>query len=269
MLRIMAIGDVTSPRAAQNLAAITWNVRKNYRLDFLSINAENAGFIMGPTPDTAKTLLHAGADLLTGGNHILQNNYLHGMLEHDPHILRPANYPPTAPGFGYTLLETKGYRVLCMNVMGRVDMEPPLDSPFTAIDRILEREAGNYDFAILDIHAEASGEKMALGQYFDGKIAAIWGTHTHVPTADGRVLPNGTGYVTDLGMCGAENGILGIDRDLVLKRYTTAMPVRFSPADGMIYADGVIFNIDENNNYRCVSLERVRIPCPDKEAKKN
>ncbi len=258
MLKILALGDVTSPKAAEALAASLWSIRKAHGIHFVTVNVENAGFIMGPTPEIAHLLLNAGADILTGGNHILQNQYLHGMLEHDTRILRPANYPAAAPGIGYTLTDIQGYRLLAVNVLGRVHMEPPLDSPFEAITHILEREEGKYDLSLLDIHAEATGEKIALSHYFDGKFTAIFGTHTHVPTADLSVLPNGTGYVTDLGMCGAENGILGIHPDAVLKRYLTGISSRFSPAEGPFFADGVIFTADESTG-RCVKLERLRL----------
>jgi metallophosphoesterase (TIGR00282 family) len=256
MLKLLAIGDVTTPRAAQALASSLWSIRKAHDVDFVSVNAENAGFIMGPTPDVARTLLNAGADVLTGGNHILQNVLLHPMLENDSRILRPVNFPAAAPGVGYTLADARGYRVLVVNAMGRVHMEPPVDSPFDAIERILAREEGNYDLAVLDIHAEATGEKVALAHRFDGRFAAIFGTHTHVPTADCQVLPRGTGYVTDLGMCGAEGGILGIDEASVMKRYLTGISSRFSPADGALYADGVLFTVEETG--RCESVERLR-----------
>lgn len=256
MIKLLAIGDVTSPKAAEALAASLWSIRRQYAVDFVSVNAENAGFIMGPTPETAHLLLNAGADVLTGGNHILQNQFLHGMLEHDTRILRPANYPAATPGAGYTVTDVKGYRLLAVNVMGRVHMEPPLDSPFEAVERILKREEGRYDLAILDIHAEATGEKVALAHHFDGRFSAIFGTHTHVPTADTRVLPGGTGYVTDLGMCGAENGILGIDEASVMKRYLTGISSRFSPAEGKLFADGVLFSVEETG--RCLSAERLR-----------
>lgn len=256
MLKILAIGDVTTPRAAEALAASLWDIRKAHGVDFVAVNAENAGFIMGPTPDIARTLLNGGADVLTGGNHILQNVLLHPMLEEDSRVLRPANFPAAAPGVGYTLSDARGYRLLVLSIMGRVHMEPPVDSPFDAIERVLAREEGNYDLAVLDIHAEATGEKVALAHRFDGRFAAIFGTHTHVPTADVCILPGGTGYVTDLGMCGAEGGILGIDEAAVMKRYLTGISSRFSPAEGALYADGVLFTVEEAG--RCHKAERLR-----------
>ena len=258
MLRFMAIGDVTSPRAAAALAAALWNIRRDHRIDFVAVNAENAGFIIGPTPEIARKLLDAGADVLTGGNHILQNMALQAMMEEDSRVLRPANYPDAAPGAGYTVLDAKGYRLLMINLLGRVHMDPPLDSPFTAAERILAREEGKYDLAFIDLHAEATGEKTAFAAYFDGKVSAVYGTHTHVPTADNGVLPLGTGYVSDLGMCGADGGILGVDRKTVLDRYITGIPARFAPADGNFYADAVIFSVEESTG-KCKSAERVRL----------
>ena len=258
MLRYMAVGDVTSPKAGTALAAALWEIRRTHKIDFVAVNAENAGFIVGPTPELAKRLLDGGADVLTGGNHTLQSMSLHGMLENDTRLLRPANYPDKAPGQGYTILDAKGYRVLVGNVLGRVHIEPPLDSPFTAVDRILAREEGRYDFAFFDFHAEATGEKTALAAYLDGRITALYGTHTHVPTADTCVLPHGTGYVTDLGMCGALGGVLGMDTDSVLNRYLTGLPGRFSAAEGAMYADAVIFSVDESTG-KTVKAERVRL----------
>ena len=258
MLRYMAIGDVTSPRAAVALAASLWQIRREHRIDFVAVNAENAGFIIGPSPDIAKKLLDAGADVLTGGNHMLQNLALQSFMEEDCRVLRPANYPDTAPGAGYTLLDARGYRLLVINLLGRVHMDPPLDSPFTAAERILAREEGKYDLAFIDLHAEATGEKTAFAAYFDGKVTAVYGTHTHVPTADTALLSLGTGYVTDLGMCGADGGILGVDRKTVLDRYLSGVPTRFAPAEGSYYADAVIFTADESTG-KCCSVERVRL----------
>ena len=258
MLRIMTIGDVTSPVAATALAGKLWEIRRTHRIDFLAVNPENAGFIIGPSADTARTLLDKGADLLTGGNHTLQNQSLHALLENDNRVIRPANLPAAAPGVGYTILSANGYRILAVNALGRVEMEPVSDSPFATIEKILEREAGNYDLSILDFHAEASGEKVALAMYFDGRFAAVYGTHTHVPTADLSILPRGTGYVSDVGMCGASGGVLGISLESVLKLHLTGVPTRYTVAEGDLFADAVIFTVDPSQN-KCTALERVRL----------
>ena len=254
-MRILAIGDVTDPRAAAHLAARLWEIRRSLSIDFVAVNAENAGFIVGPDPDVATALLDGGADVLTGGNHTLQKKGLFSLLENDKRVLRPANYPPEAPGAGYAILDAKGYRLLVMNAVGRVEMEPS-DCPFRAIDRILSREEGNYDLAILDFHAEATGEKMAMGYYLDGRVQAVYGTHTHVPTADEQILPHGTGYITDIGYTGVRDSILGISPEVVLHRFLTHLPERFAPAEGEIRIEGVVFTLDESTR-RCKKVERV------------
>lgn len=258
MLRIMAIGDVTSPAAASWLSARLWEVRRQHSVDFLIVNAENAGFIIGPGADCANQLLEGGADVLTGGNHMLQNFSLHKVLEEGKRILRPLNYPDAAPGFGYTVETAKGYRILVINALGRVHMDTLTDSPFTAIDTLLKREAGKYDLAVLDFHAEATGEKLAIAHYFDGRVSVIFGTHTHVPTADTQILPKGTGYVSDLGMCGASGGIIGMSAESVLHRYLTSVSTRLQAAEGSMYADAVIFSVDESTG-RTLSVERAVI----------
>lgn len=254
-MRILAIGDVTDARAAAYLAAHLWQVRKDHHIDFTLVNAENAGFIIGPEPDVALSLLDGGADVLTGGNHTLQRKGLHALLDSDRRLIRPVNYPPEAPGAGYTLLSGGGYRILVINAIGQGEMDPA-DCPFRAVDRVLERESGRYDCAILDFHAELSGEKVAMGRYLDGRVHIVYGTHTHVPTADMRILPGGTGYVTDLGMCGPTDGVLGIDSATILHRFLTHLPEKYVPATGDIHADGVIFTFDPGA-HRVTEIERI------------
>ena len=258
MLKILAIGDLTEPRAALFLKEKLSSFKRKNGIDFVIANGENAGFIMGPTPETAALVFDAGVDCLTGGNHTLQNKFLHRTLENDTRLLRPANYPAAVPGFGYRIFSVNGYRLLVMNLLGRVHIEPVLDSPFTAAEAILRRENGKYDLAVLDFHAEATGEKLALARYFDGRFAAIFGTHTHVPTADEQVLPKGTGYITDIGMCGASGGVIGVKADVIIERYLTALPVRSEPDDSPVKANGAIFTIDTETK-KCLSVERVTL----------
>ncbi len=255
-MRILVLGDVTDPRAVAYLAEHLWAFRRREQIDFTVLNAENAGFIVGPSPEEAEALLAAGADVLTGGNHTLQCKSLHPMLEGDCRLLRPANYPPEVPGAGYTILPACGYRMLVINAIGRLEMEPS-DCPFRAIDRILMREAGNYDFSVLDFHAEASGEKVAMGRYLDGRVQVIFGTHTHVPTADEQVLPGGTGYITDVGMCGIQSGVLGIAAEGILQRFVNHLPERHRPADGPITCQGAIFTLDTGLG-RVIAVKRVQ-----------
>ena len=244
-MRILALGDVVGQVAIEYLADKLWAFRSKEKIDFCVANGENATEIRGISAADAEALLGTGVDLITLGNHAFGMKDIYSYLDANEHcIIRPANYPTDAPGVGYTICDVGGWRVLCMNVSGRVYLDP-LASPFDTVDRILERENGRFDVALLDIHAEATSEKLAIGRYFDGRVQVLFGTHTHVPTADEQVLPRGSGYITDLGMCGPVDGILGTDADAVIHRFRTLMPTRFSVASGAVRAQGVIFDVDE------------------------
>ena len=172
-------------------------------------------------------------------------------------MLRPINFGDGAPGHGYAILDCNGYKILVINAMGNIHIEPTLDNPYPYIDRALEREKGRYDLAVMDIHAEATGEKMALGYAYDGKINIVFGTHTHVQTADEQILPNGTGYISDVGMCGESGGILGMNPELVVKQLRTRMPIRFEAAKGEPRATGAIFDVDTGSG-KVKSVERIK-----------
>ena len=257
-IKILAVGDVTSPAAAEYLSKKLWSFRKSNGVDFAVVNAENAGFITGAPPAVCETLLFGGADCLTGGNHTLRNRSVHKYLDDSDRALRPINFGSEAPGRGFTVLDAEGYRVLVISAMGTVHIDPQLNSPFEYIERVLEREEGRYDVSVLDIHAEATGEKLAIANYFDGRIDVVFGTHTHVPTADARILPRGTGYVTDVGMCGESGGILGIETGSVIESVRLHLPPRFSLADGETSADGVIFTVNADK-HTVTEVERVKI----------
>ena len=245
-MRILALGDVVGQVAIEYLADKLWAFRSKEKIDFCVANGENATEIRGISAADAEALLGTGVDLITLGNHAFGMKDIYSYLDANEHsIIRPANYPTDAPGVGYTICDVGGWRVLCINVSGRVYLDP-LASPFDTVDRILEREDGRFDVALLDIHAEATSEKLALGRYFDGRVQVLFGTHTHVPTADEQILPRGSGYITDLGMCGPVDGILGTDADAVIYRFRTRMPTRFSVASGTVRAQGAIFDIDES-----------------------
>ena len=245
-MRILALGDIVGHVAIDYLADKLWAFRSKEKIDFCVANGENATEIRGICAADAESLLGTGVDLITLGNHAFGMKDIYSYLDANEHcIIRPANYPTDAPGVGYTICDVNGWRVLCINVSGRVYLDP-LASPFDTVDRILEREDGRHDLALLDIHAEATSEKLAIGRYFDGRIQVMFGTHTHVPTADEQILPLGSGYITDLGMCGPVDGILGTDADAVIHRFRTMMPTRFSVATGPVRAQGVIFDVDES-----------------------
>ena len=242
-MRILALGDVVGSTTVDFLRQHLWKLRSAEKLDLVIANGENTTEIRGLSARDADALLNTGVDVVTLGNHAYGMRDIYSYLEDETRVIRPANYPPMAPGGGYTVVNVDGWRVLCINVCGRVYMDP-LASPFDTVDRILSREAGNFDLAIMDVHAEATSEKLALGPYFDGRVQIVFGTHTHVPTADEQILPHGSGYVTDLGMCGPQNGILGTAKEAVIERFRTMMPTRFSVANGPIRANGVIFDLD-------------------------
>ena len=255
-MRILCIGDVTSRKGVEHLRHNLWRVRKERRVDFCIVNAENAAFITGASEADAEILLSAGADCLTGGNHTMRNRSVYTYLDDSETMIRPINFGDAAPGHGYTILDCNGYRVMVINAMGNIGIDPVLDSPYGYIDRALEREKGRYDIAVLDIHAEATGEKVAIGYAYDGVISVVFGTHTHVQTADELVLPKGTGYITDIGMCGESGGVLGMNPELVVKHQRCRTPIRFEPASGEPKATGAIFDVDESSG-KVRSIERI------------
>ena len=257
-MRILCIGDVTSPGGVEYLRTNLWKFRKENKIDFCIVNAENAALISGASQNEAKILFESGADCLTGGNHTLRNRSVYSYLDETDAMLRPINFGPEAPGHGYAVLDCNGYRLLVINAMGNVHIEPTLDNPYGYIDRVLAREEGKYDFSILDIHAEATGEKVAIGYAYDGKINAIFGTHTHVPTCDETILAKGTGYVTDIGMCGESGGVLGMDAEGVVKQMRNRTPPRFTVAVGPCKATGVVFDLDTTNG-KISTVERIVI----------
>lgn len=255
MLNILTLGDVVGGAGISHLHTHLWSVRSRLGADFVIANGENASDIRGLTADDAEALLDSGIDLLTMGNHTYGRREIYRFLDSDPRIIRPANFPPAAPGQGYATVDISGYRALVINIQGQVYMEPLAD-PFDTVERILARESGDYDFAVMDIHAEATSEKLALGRVFDGRIAVMFGTHTHVATADEAILPRGSGYITDLGMTGPMDGILGTDAAVVIEKFRTHMPQRFTVAQGEVKAHGALFTVDPDAG-RTVAVKRI------------
>ena len=238
-LRILALGDIVSPSAVSEISARLWKFREDNDIDFVIANGENACVGNGLDPASAKKLLTSGVDTITSGNHIWRKKEMHSWLDEGHPVLRPANYHATAPGEGHIITDVCGYRLLIIR----------------CISRILDYYKGRYDFAALDVHAEATSEKIAIGRCFDGKISIVYGTHTHVQTADECILPNGTGYITDLGMCGPDNSVLGVRTEKIIERLTTSMPVRFEFAEEHITMHGAVFDIDISD-FKCTRVER-------------
>lgn len=244
-MKILVLGDIVGPATVEEMGKKLWSYRKLEKIDLVVANGENASRGNGLEADDAKKMLDYGVDVITGGNHIWQKNSLRSFLDGSKNIIRPMNYPSISAGNGYTVVDCNGYRVMVMNVSGTVFMES-LECPFESVEKVLERERGNFDLSILDIHAEATGEKYALARYFDGKIDGIFGTHTHVQTADEQILKKGSAYITDLGMCGSANSVLGVKSELIIEKMKNKMPVRFEFADEDIVFNGVVVEYDVN-----------------------
>ena len=254
-MKILAIGDVVGPAAIEYLAHRLGGMRQKFALDLIVVNGENASIGNGLSRADAEALLAAGADVITTGNHVWQKFDLRDFLDDSPYIVRPANYPSANPGVGSTVIDAAGRRVLVMNVAGVVYGEPLAD-PFDAVEGMLARNEGKYDISVLDVHAETTSEKQAIARVFDGRINVIWGTHTHVQTSDARILPGGTAYITDLGMTGPKESILGVKSELIIRKLRTHMPVKFEVAGGEVRGEGAIFTLDGNG--KAVSAECLR-----------
>ncbi|MBQ9940732.1 MAG: YmdB family metallophosphoesterase [Clostridia bacterium] len=256
IINILCVGDVIGENGGNFVKNNLWKIRSENKADYAIINCENCGRKNSIDPNGAKLLLSSGADLLTSGNHIWRVNDMRNFTENSRDIIRPANYPAGTPGMGYVIKNINGYKFLIMNIMGQTYMDP-LRCPFDTADKILEHEKGKYDFAICDFHGEATSEKMAFAHYFDGRINIVFGTHTHVPTADLQVLPGGTGYISDLGMTGPNDSILGIKKEIIVARFITRMPQRFEVSDNPCSLNGALFSIDTDKR-KVVSVRAIR-----------
>lgn len=254
-MKILAIGDVVGTKAVAYLREKLWKKRAELGADVVIANAENASEIHGVSASDAEDILSAGVDIITLGNHSFGRKDICTLLNDSSYIIRPGNYPAFVPGSGSTVVNIGGWRILAINVLGTAFMEP-MACPFATVDRILEREKGNYDLSVLDIHAESTSEKIALARYFDGRVNVMFGTHTHVATADEQVLPNGSGYITDLGMSGPVNGVIGADAKAVIERMRTKIPTYFKVADGDICVFGAVFDVDTDTG-RVTSVKRI------------
>lgn len=243
-MKILALGDVVGEQALRYLASELPRQRRALGADLVIVNGENVCDVRGISPTAADALIEYGADIITSGNHVFDRRDIYDYLDRSKSLLRPINYPAECPGEGARIITSAdGWRVLVINVSGCVFMDA-LANPFASVERALDSARGKYDVAVLDVHAEATSEKIALARYFDGRIAAVFGTHTHVATADEQVLPNGTGYITDLGMTGPVDGILGVCAQDVIFKSRTHLPRRFTVASGEIRAHGALFELD-------------------------
>ncbi len=248
-MRILFLGDVMGRAGRAVLRERLAGLRRDWRVDFCIVNGENATSGAGLGPDHARLLLDAGADCVTLGDHAFDQREMLAFIESEPRILRPLNYARAAPGRGARVFEAPGgRRVLVAQALGQVFMKRPFDDPFSAVDAVLRAHprGGQVQAAVIDIHAEATSEKMAMGHWCDGRASLVVGTHTHVPTGDAQILPGGTGYLTDAGMCGDYNSVIGMEKDEPMRRFITGMGRgRFTPAMGEATLCGLLVETDD------------------------
>ncbi len=247
-MRILFIGDIVGKSGRQVLIDHLQQLKEQYKPALTIVNCENAAAGFGVTPKIADQFFDLGCDVLTSGNHIWDRKEIIEYIEHEPRLIRPYNFPPETPGEGcYVLTTSTGSKVAVINLMGQVFMATILSCPFRAMDELLERLEDQVDVIFIDFHAEVSSEKQAFAHYLDGKVAAIVGTHTHVPTADERIFPNGTAYISDVGMSGDYNSVIGMQPQPSLNRFLTKLPQRLEVAEGKAELCGVVVEIDENS----------------------
>ena len=255
MFKILAIGDICGPSGLAYIRKNLWRVRKENKIDMVIANGENCAEPNGIDRESAEALFESGVDVITTGNHVYRKNSVLSYLDSCDAILRPLNFPSQNPGHGDCIIKINGYKILCMNVMGSVYMDSSA-CPFESVERGLKRNDGHFDFAVLDIHAEATGEKKALAYNFAKSISVCFGTHTHIQTSDARVLEGSCGYITDLGMVGARDSILGVKKENAIYRMKTKMLTKFDFAEGEIEATGAIFELDPDTG-KCLSARAI------------
>lgn len=252
---ILAVGDVVGEQGVKHLERHLRSFKKMRDIHFTVVNGENAAGV-GILNDQVEQLYNAGADVVTLGNHTFGKPQIAARLEEDPYLLRPANYTGRASGRGYGIYDCGRVQIGVMNLIGRCGLDFNADNPFLTADRLLKGDKPL--FTLVDFHAEATSEKLAMAYYLDGRVSAVWGTHTHVPTADEQILPHGTGYITDLGMTGPVTSILGIRPEQSIENFLGGLPGRYQVADGPCKMQGVVFDLDSSTGL-CIGVERVDI----------
>ena len=255
-VRILAVGDICGKPGLEFLRRNLRAVQKTYHIDFTVVNGENAN-VVGVTPAQCEEIFSAGADVITLGNHTWTRTELQDYLARSSRCLRPANYAPQCPGQGFGVYETSFGRVCVVNAMGRFTLDSNTDNPFVVVDNILADHEG-VKLVLVDFHAEATSEKLAMGYFLDGRASAVWGTHTHVQTSDCRVLPGGTGYITDLGMTGPARSVLGIDVEQSIGKFLGDPPRRYASGGGPCKMECAVFELDCETG-KCTGAQALRI----------
>lgn len=257
LCKILAIGDIVSAVGCEKVRECLPKLKKEENIDICIANGENSAVGNGITPFSAEHIFASGVDFITGGNHIYRRREIYDLIDNSLSIIRPANYIDSCPGKGYGVIDKGSVRVGVINMLGSVYLEP-IQNPFQIIDEIIDELKKEVKMILLDFHAEATAEKRAMGFYLDGKISAVFGTHTHVQTADEQILPLGTGYITDLGMTGPIQSVLGVEPSLAIEKMKTNMPVKFANPETECSLQGVIFTVDKQSGLT-VEVKRVSI----------
>ena len=254
-MKVLAVGDIVGDVGVRKVKENLKNIIEKNKIDFVIINGENAADGMGITEKIFNDLLKSGGTVITMGNHTWGKKDIFNFIN-NKQLLVPANYNRNVPGNRYGIYECKGKKIAVINLIGRVDVNLLSENPFMAIDDILEKIKGQADLIFVDFHAEATAEKIAMGYYLDGRVTGVFGTHTHVQTADEKILEKGTGYITDIGMTGAKKSVIGMNIDASIKRFVTTLPERYKSADGEAMLNGCIFEINDEN-CRTININRI------------
>ena len=257
-MKVLLVGDIVGKPGRNAFSRVAEQLRSEGRVDFIIANGENAAAGRGPTPDIANAILSAGADVVTLGDHAWDSKEMVKGIDMEERIIRPANFPKSAPGKGWVRVETPEGQLVVLQLVCRVFMQPSYDCPFQLADRMLKGELSGDKVIFVDFHGEASSERMAMGRFLDGRVSAVFGTHTHCQTSDNRVFPNGTAYMTDLGMTGPQDSVLGREVEPVVKKFLTGVPHKFDVAKGDPTLEGAIVDVDMKSG-KARSIERIRI----------
>lgn len=257
-MRVLILGDVMGRPARRAVRDLVPALINKEEIDLVVANAENSAGGMGVDIKSAKELLSAGIQVMTSGNHIWKKKEIYAFLDEQESLIRPANFPQGAPGKGWCVWQHNGLRALVINLQGRVFMPNHVEDPFRCVDEILKQHGSRSSVVIVDMHAEATSEKYAMGWYLDGRASIVYGTHTHVQTADERILPAGTAYITDVGMCGPFDSVIGMEKDSVIRGFITQLPRQFEVAQDNVVLQGVIVDIDDESG-KARAIRRLRL----------
>lgn len=254
-MNILAVGDIVGNSGVNKLKSELKDIKAKYNIDFCIVNGENAAEGMGITKKNFDDIILAGADCITMGNHTWGKKEIFTFID-DPKILRPLNYPVGVCGKGHNIFECNNKKIAVINAMGRAEINVQTENPFIQIQKVIDKIKKEVDIIVLDFHAEATAEKEAMGYFLDGKATIVFGTHTHVQTADEKILEKGTAYITDIGMTGPKNSVLGMDKEAALKRFLTALPEKYRVATGETMLNGCVFKINDETN-TVMDIERI------------